>query len=842
MEAEDQFKARRRIRGRGSIRLFEVVPGVSEDEESKEERLKKSRIASLIEEEMKLLIEEAEDIATEEIKILGKLKKMIEEPTQEEEILQTKIISPKEVSAEWEKWLPAIRAEIDSLIREKEALTEISPEDFEKLEERLKKEGRKAVVVPSKMVYTKKPGQGKLKARWVACGNLEPVQPHESTYSSGADAAALRLLIWAANRFQWETTTVDIKTAFLNANMDQSPEEDLLIIRPPNIFFEKKLFRRGVLFRPDKAVYGFRRSPRLWGKERDSVMSGFVIAVELEGEKGEKVFKLCPLDTEPNLWKVINMEDAEDEKVYGLVMTYVDDIMISAPLKIRDAILSIIRSTWTTSAPENIQEEPVRFLGVEISVHPGGDGRKIHMLPQRAYIQDLTEGMSEKKLPITKEQAIMPLDPEPPSVEQIRKSQKSVGEVLWVSTRTRPEIAFAVSRMGSGVLKATDAVEEADRQLKGYLQRTKEEGLKFEVKEHEEVKLKLFTDASFAPSGTDSHGAFLVMLGSTPIFWRSGRQGLVTLSTAEAELTEIVEGMVAAESISVMVAEIFPDLRKELHTDSTSAISILTADGGSWRTRHLRLRATYTRQAVASSEWTVHHTPGEVMLADVGTKALPSPRVEMLKTLMGMTSLAKFKKEEKKKEGSSTGSEEETEEKGREAKQKRKEVEAKVTQAAQIMRLLVLAALLSEVRSEGEDEEIEVIDLDLVAIYTVIVIVVTLTFDHIWKVAVQLYRLVAQWCTRGPVGSLPGEVEGSEEEEELSRPESLPEVESVVQEPEAPLPENQEGQEPESALNDDELAARIWAELDEIEREEQAIWRDLNSAAPGAIFLDQMNL
>lgn len=46
---------------------------------------------------MQNLINEDPEIAAEEVRILGRLKKMVEEQGENEEILQTKIISPKEV-------------------------------------------------------------------------------------------------------------------------------------------------------------------------------------------------------------------------------------------------------------------------------------------------------------------------------------------------------------------------------------------------------------------------------------------------------------------------------------------------------------------------------------------------------------------------------------------------------------------------------------------------------------------------------------------------------------------------------------------------------------------------
>ena len=37
---------------------------------------------------------------------------------------------------------------------------------------------------------------------------------------------------------------MDVKTAFLNAMMEQDPEEDVLLIKPPSIFLDKSYRRR----------------------------------------------------------------------------------------------------------------------------------------------------------------------------------------------------------------------------------------------------------------------------------------------------------------------------------------------------------------------------------------------------------------------------------------------------------------------------------------------------------------------------------------------------------------------------------------------------------------------
>jgi len=68
-----------------------------------------------------------------------------------------------------------------------------------------------------------------------------------------------------------------------------------------------------------------------------------------------------------------------------------------------------------------------------------------------------------------------------------------------------------------------------------------------------------------------------------------------------------------------MLAELFPEVPKVVKTDNMPALAILAGNGGSRRTRHLKLRAAFARQAVAAGEWAIQHVPGESMVADIGT-------------------------------------------------------------------------------------------------------------------------------------------------------------------------------------------------------------------------------
>ena len=328
----DDLSTRRRLREKTTVRRLDASMEAQEEEETEKWKVK-ARIRRIIEEEMRAMVEDDEETAMDEMAVIGRLRKAVESMEDSEEILQTKIISPKEVWEHWEEWEAAAKSEINSMLEEKEALEEVSEEEVKEIEKKLKEKGIKFECIPSKVVYSKKPipGGSKHKVRWVICGNYEEKRDDEQTYSAGADATAFRLMLWFAARNQWLGMSLDIRTAFLNAVIDQEDQSNYILVAPPTIFVKKGCLRPGTLYRPKRAVYGLRRSPRLWGLCRDSEMRSF--EVEVEKKEGRKIkLQLRQLDSEPNLWRLeeVGKEEGSEPSIqYGLVMTYVDDIFRS---------------------------------------------------------------------------------------------------------------------------------------------------------------------------------------------------------------------------------------------------------------------------------------------------------------------------------------------------------------------------------------------------------------------------------------------------------------------------------------------------------------------------------
>ena len=214
----------------------------------------------------------------------------------------------------------------------------------------------------------------------------------------------------------------------------------------------------------------------------------------------------------------------------------------------------------------------------------------------------------------------------------VKEAQKRVGELMWLMSRTRPDIQYVVALMASTVTRSPQMVNKIGQRLLDYLNETI--GYRIKLNGYEDADggmLNVFTDSSFAPSGGRSHGASAVFLGNSPLTWRSSRQPLVTLSTAESELIEGIEGTLLAMFTRGVLQELLGHpLVINLHVDNQAAVTLLTASSGSWRTRHLKLRSHWMKERVRTEEVRVLHVPGVEQKADLGTKPFTRARLAEL--------------------------------------------------------------------------------------------------------------------------------------------------------------------------------------------------------------------
>ena len=86
---------------------------------------------------------------------------------------------------------------------------------------------------------------------------------------------------------------------------------------------------------------------------------------------------------------------------------------------------------------------------------------------------------------------------------QVKQAQRMAGELLWLVTRTRPDIGYATAHVCATALKCATAAIRLGRMVMRYLAATPTWGLTYNgVGEPVEA----YSDASFAPQGDRSYG------------------------------------------------------------------------------------------------------------------------------------------------------------------------------------------------------------------------------------------------------------------------------------------------------------------------------------------------
>ena len=137
-----------------------------------------------------------------------------------EQVLQAMTVPLSEVRENADAWRPSFQYEYDVLVKETEAVVPTK--------RHLLAPGTELVL--GKMVCCKKGGTGAKRSRAVICGNLASEQADPppgglpgGSYASGADGVLIRASLLEASQRRWEITSLDVKSAFLQAPGPHQP-------------------------------------------------------------------------------------------------------------------------------------------------------------------------------------------------------------------------------------------------------------------------------------------------------------------------------------------------------------------------------------------------------------------------------------------------------------------------------------------------------------------------------------------------------------------------------------------------------------------------------------------
>ena len=377
-------------------------------------------------------------------------------------------------------------------------------------------------VINCKWVFKCKLGEHgqveRYKARLVAQGySQRPGIDYEETFSPVVRFESVRSVIALAVHGNMKLHQMDVKTAFLNGELHEE-----VFIRQPEGFIEKD--KENLVCRLKKSIYGLKQSPRCWNIAIDDHL---------------KKMKFVQTEGDPCLY--VSRDDAETV----FIAVYVDDILIAAKTDKRiDEVKAAIASRFKVKDLGELHY----FLGDKI-VQDLKAGTI--WLGQPAFSENILRQFNMQdakscKTPVNPGLKLTKANEESTLVNQ-ELYQSAVGKLLYLSTRTRPDIAYAVSTAAKFTAKPSEEHWKAVKHILRYIAGTINLGLQFT--RGGSIDCTGFADADWAGDIDDrkSTSGYLFKVGGGPVSWRSRKQNCVALSTAEAEYMSLT--LAAQEAI-----------------------------------------------------------------------------------------------------------------------------------------------------------------------------------------------------------------------------------------------------------------------------------------------------
>ena len=510
-------------------------------------------------------------------------------------------VEPKTVaealkSSDSANWSEAMKCEMTSMNRNKVwNLVEYKP-------------GMK--LVKSKWIFKRKigiDGDFTYKARLVAQGYSQQAGiDYNETFSPVVRFDSIRTVLSLASKFNLNVNHLDVSSAFLNGNLD----ETVFMKQPENFIVDGK---SSYVCHLKKAIYGLKQSSKCW---HDS-FSKFIQQLGFHQVHSDACIYVMK----------------QDEKVC-IIALYVDDLLIACD---NDIDINKLKCGLMSKYKMKDLGQIKQFLGV--TIEQNDDNIFIH---QSEFTKALLHKFQFDKCkpaptPVDIGHSKAGLVENSPSCD-IELYQSAVGALLYLATRTRPDISFAVSCAAKYCSKPTQDNWTAIKRIFRYLAGTTNFGICYEKSKI--GKCVGYSDSDWAGDKSDrkSTSGYCFSLGSGLISWRANKQTCVALSTAEAEYVALSGAAQEAVWLGKLLNDInFPNNDPILiFEDNQSTICLSNANRNHAKSKHIDIKYNYIRDVVRCNKVKVEYCPSSDMLADIFTKGLPSERFCRLRLLLGM--------------------------------------------------------------------------------------------------------------------------------------------------------------------------------------------------------------
>ncbi|GAU22886.1 hypothetical protein TSUD_376970 [Trifolium subterraneum] len=210
---------------------------------------------------------------------------------------------------------------------------------------------------------------------------------------------------------------------------------------------------------------------------------------------------------------------------------------------------------------------------------------------------------------------------------------------------TRPDISHSVGLVSRFMEQPRSCHLIAAKRIMKYIKGTIDHGILMPSQKSTKGAISVhgYSDSDWGGDQDDkkSTAGYLFMLGGALICWSSKKQGIVALSSCEAEYVAASYAACQAVWIEMLLKELLINnaVKVKLLVDNKSAIDLANHPMSHGRSKHIERRYHFLRDQVNRENLELEYCKSEIQLADILTKPLKKARIDELKKLMGMDCL-----------------------------------------------------------------------------------------------------------------------------------------------------------------------------------------------------------
>ena len=441
----------------------------------------------------------------------------------------------------------------------------------------------------------------KVKSRLVAGGNLQPRTEDLETTSSTVRIQSVFLLLNIAASMRLSIAAIDIKSAYLHAQirskdiygrLSKKYINYLLVLHP-----EWSQYLQGdgsILFRIDKALYGLAEAARLWFLHLTALLKkhGYI---------------------QSTADRAVLLRTDGVNRVY--ICLHVDDMLVLYTVKrMYDDLLAVLQSNLAGVTKQ--EGASISFLGTSITIANGAVS-----VCRPGYIDSLVAKYNIESAAATPCSATLFDVATTGDILPTYELHSQIMAVRYLDD-VRPDIKFVTSVLTTLMSKPTAGLKSSTDRVLAYLHGTRSKVLTFKPAN---LQIFAYVDASYCVHGTVSWYCVWISLGefNAPFHLKCGRIRVVCRSSTEAELYALNESI--SDIIHYVELMAFLDHKQNtvvIYEDNTATIALMSDKDVNYsaRSKHVQVKVDFFREQVAAGKVVLKYIQSEHQRADFGTK------------------------------------------------------------------------------------------------------------------------------------------------------------------------------------------------------------------------------